>query len=105
MEGADPGIAGAGWRGKRFCLLFWRLKKVSRPAGRNRSIPKHDNELSNRFYRKSGFTQPLSYARSNASLSVRTTFTRANRLSLASTRVQGATVVLVCTTMSLTAWL
>ncbi len=96
--------------GQAFLLTFVRgaqprLKKVSRPAGRNKSIPKDDNELNNRFYRKPVFTYPLSYARSNASLSVRTTFTRANLLSLASTSVQGAMAVLVWTTMSLTAWL
>ncbi len=43
-ERGDPGAAGAGCRGKRFCLLFWQLKKVSRPAGRNQCL----GQLANR---------------------------------------------------------
>ncbi len=35
MERTNPGTAGAVCRGKRFWLLFSRLKKVTRPAGRN----------------------------------------------------------------------
>lgn len=35
-ERGNPGKAGAGCRGKRFCLLFSRLKKVRRRARRNR---------------------------------------------------------------------
>ena len=35
-ERGNPGAAGAGCRGKRFCLLFSRLKKVRRRARRNR---------------------------------------------------------------------
>jgi len=105
MGGSGPRRSRGRMVGQAFLLTFLATKKVSRPAGRNKSIPKDDNELNNRFYRKPVFTYPLSYARSNASLSVRTTFTRANLLSLASTSVQGAMAVLVWTTMSLTAWL
>ena len=102
-------FCGMAWQ---VCCLFWpfrgharshwdptRFRVCANPVGAG--VPaKRPEQATN----KPGYFLSLANAASSAWLMVRNTFTRAQRLSLASTSVHGAISVLVRSTMSPTAW-